>query len=152
MKLFGLGAAAALTLGAATQALVGQATVSAEQAEAANTELGAAGITGVQFITKAAFEELDGKATRLDQAEASVQGYVTALTAAGAADVAALVAQRDGYKLKADKFDALPGASHTTPALPTGTSDVEKAEPNADQLALDALPHNKALAGHPIFG
>ena len=152
MKLFGLGASASLTMGAAVSALIGQAAVTTDQAIAANTELSAAGITGVQLITKAAFEELDGKATRLDAAEATARGFTEALTAAGAADVAALVAQRDGYKVKADLYDKKPGASHTTPALPTGTSDVDKGEPDADQKALDALPHNKALAGHPMFG
>ena len=103
-------------------------------------------------MPSATLEELTTTAGRVEAAEAAVQGINSSLAAAGAADVAALVAQRDGYKVKADKFDALPGASHTSPNLPEGTSDLDKGEPNADQKAIDDLPHNKALTGHPVFG
>jgi hypothetical protein len=152
MKLFGLGAAAPLVLGSAMLAIVGKESVTAEQAEAANTELTAAGIKGAQLITEAAFTELSEKAGRVDAAEATAKGFTDALAAAGAADMTALVAQRDGYKVKADKFDKGPGADHTTPTLEAGKTDVEQGEPNADQKAIDELPHNKALAGHPMFG
>lgn len=152
MKFFGLGAAAPLTLGVAMQALLGQDTVSAEQVDAANTELATAGLKGAQLVPGAVLDELTAKAGRTDAAEASAQGMTEALAAAGAADVAALVAQRDGYKVKADKFDKAPGASHTTPSLQPGASDVNPTEPDADQKAIGELGHNKALAGHPMFG
>jgi hypothetical protein len=154
MRLFGRNSpdANTLTLGAAMQAIIGQATVSTEQAEAANIELEAAGIKGAMLITEAAFNDLDSKAGRVDAAEASVKGYTDALAAAGAADMAALVAERNALKVKADKFDAKPGASHTTPALPTGTTDLEKGEPDANQKAIDDMPHNQAVASNPLFG
>ena len=151
MKLFARGAAAPLTLGAAMLAIVGSNAVTAEQAEAANTELTAAGISGAQLITEADFTDLTEKAGRVDTAEAAAKGFTEALTTAGAADVAALVAQRDGYKVKADLYDKAPGAGHSNPALPAGTSDVEKGEPDANQQAIDELPHNKAIDGNPLF-
>ena len=141
-----------LTLGAAAHVLVNAETVSPEQATAANEELKAAGVTGALLITEAAFNDLTAKASRADKAEATASGYAAALAAAGVADIAALVQQRDELKVKADQFDKGPGASHTTPTLEAGATDVDKDEPNADQQAIDALPHNKALAGHPMFG
>jgi len=141
-----------LTLGAASHALISAETVSPEQATAANDELKAAGVTGALLITEAAFNDLTAKAGRAEAAEASAKGSADALAAAGATDVAALVAQRDGFKVKADQFDKLPGAAHTTPTLEAGTSDVDQGEPNADQQLINDLPHNKALAGHPMFG
>ncbi|MGI4833298.1 MAG: hypothetical protein ACRYFK_07535 [Janthinobacterium lividum] len=151
MKLFAKSGLATLAFGAAMLALVGKETVTSEEAEAANGELETAGIKGAQFITEAAFNDLTTKASRTDAAETSAQGLKDALAAAGAADVAALVAQRDGYKVKADKYDKGAGADHTNPTLKKGESDVETAEPDAHQKAIDELPHNKALAGHPLF-
>ncbi|MGI4760475.1 MAG: S49 family peptidase, partial [Janthinobacterium lividum] len=141
-----------LTLGAAAHALISAETVTPEQATAANEELKTAGVTGALLITEAAFNDLTTKAGRADAAEASVKGISAALAAAGAADVATLVAQRDGFKVKADQFDKLPGAAHTTPTLEAGASDVDKGEPNAHAKAIAELPHNKALDGHPVFG
>ena len=152
MKFFGLGAAAPLTMGVAMQALLGQETVTAEQVDTANTELVAAGLKGAQLVPGAVLDELSAKAGRAELAEASAKGMTEALAAAGAADVAALVAQRDGFKVKADKFDKLPGAGHTAPSLVPGASDVTPAEPDANQKAIDELPHNRALAGNPLFG
>jgi len=140
-----------MVFGAAMLALVGT-TASAEQVDAANQDLDAAGIKGAQLVPGATLDELTAKADRTDAAEAAAQGYTDALAAAGATDIAALVAQRDGFKAKADKFDKLPGAGHSNPLLEAGKTDVEQGEPNADQVAIDNLPHNKALAGHPMFG
>lgn len=141
-----------LTLGAAAHALVATTAITDEQLTAANSELTAAGVTGAQLITEAAYNDLSAKAGRADAAEASVKGFTDALAAAGATDIAALVAQRDAYKVKADQFDKAPGASHTTPLLAAGATDVDPTEPNADQKAIGELGHNKALAGHPLFG
>ncbi|MDJ0367299.1 S49 family peptidase [Hymenobacter sp. H14-R3] len=141
-----------LTLGAAAHALVSAVAITPEQATAANAELTAAGVTGAQLITEAAFEDLTTTAGRATAAEASLQLVTTALAAAGATDIAALVAQRDGFKVKADKFDKAPGAAHTGTALEAGRTDVELGEPSAHQKAIDALPHNQALAGNPLFG
>lgn len=151
MKLFAKSSPAPLVLGAAMLALT-SATVTAEQVDAANQELDAAGIKGAQLVPDATLTELTEKAGRVEMADASIKAYTDALTAAGAADVAALVAQRDAYKVKADQFDKGAGATHTTPNLAAGTTDVDSGEPNADQVAIDNLPHNKALAGHPLFG
>lgn len=151
MKFFGKSDAPALAFGASMLALVG-ATASPEQVDAANQELDAAGIKGAQLVPGAVLDDLTAKAGRTETAEASAKGYTDALAAAGAADVAALVAQRDGYKVKADLYDKGPGADHTTPTLEPGQSDVDKGEPDAHQKAIDELPHNKALAGHPMFG
>jgi hypothetical protein len=132
-------------------ALVGTS-ASAEQVDAANQELDAIGIKGAQLVPGAALDELTAKAGRTDTAEAAAKGHTDALAAAGVESVAALVAQRDGYKVKADKFDKNPGAGHTNPVLPEGESDVEEIAPDADQETINALGHNKALAGHPMFG
>ncbi len=152
MKFFGRTGPAPFTAGVALLALVGQDTVTAEQVDAANTELDAAGLKGAQLVPGAVLDELTAKAGRTDTAEASLKGVNDALAAAGAADVAALVAQRDGYKVKADKFDAKPGASHSNPSLVPGATDLGQGEPDANQKAIDELPHNRALAGNPLFG
>lgn len=152
MKLFGRELGAALVFGAAMTALVGKETVSAEEAEAANGELAEAGIKGAQLINEAAFDDLTEKAGRTDTAEATAKGFSDALAAAGAESIEALVAQRDGYKVKADKYDKAPGATQTNPTLKAGESDVEENAPDAHQQAMDELPHNKAIAGHPMFG
>ena len=141
-----------LTLGAAAHALVAATAITDEQLTAANSELTNAGVTGAQLITEAAYNELTTKAGRADAAEASLKGVTDALAAAGVADIAALVAQRDGFKVKADKFDKAPGADHTTPTLEAGKTDVEDTAPDAHQEAINGLAHNKSLEGHPIFG
>ena len=151
MKLFGKSGPAPAVFGAAMLALVGTS-ASAEQVDAANQELDAAGIQGAQLVPGATLDELTAKADRTDTAELAAKGHTDALAAAGVESVAALVAQRDGYKVKADKFDKAPGASHTNPNLEAGKTDVEQGEPDAHQQAIDNLPHNKALAGHPMFG
>jgi hypothetical protein len=151
MKLFGKSGAPALAFGAAMLALVGT-TATAEQVDAANQELDAAGIKGAQLVPGATLDELTAKADRVDTAEAAAKGHTDALAAAGVESVAALVAQRDGYKVKADKFDKAPGAGHTTPTLEAGKSDVEETAPDADQETINGLAHNKALDGHPLFG
>ena len=152
MKLFGKSGPAPAVFGAALLALVGT-TASAEQVDAANQELDAAGIQGAQLVPGATLDELTAKADRTDTAELAAKGHTDALAAAGVESVAALVAQRDGYKVKADKFDKGPGAGHTNPVLPEGTSDVvEDTGADADQQTINGLAHNKALAGHPMFG
>lgn len=151
MKLFGKSGPAPAVFGAALLALVGTS-ASAEQVDAANQELDAAGIQGAQLVPGATLDELTAKADRTDTAELAAKGHTDALAAAGVESVAALVAQRDGYKVKADKFDKGPGAGHTNPVLPEGESDVEDAAPDADQQTINGLAHNKALAGHPMFG
>jgi ClpP class serine protease len=140
-----------LTLGAAAHALVANQSITPEQATAANAELTAAGVTGVQFITEAAADEFEAQAGLLTLAQASVQATADALAAAGVTDIAALVSQRDAYKVKADKYDKAGGAQHTTPNLEAGATDIDAGEPDANQKAIDELPHNKALDGNPLF-
>ena len=159
LELFKKSPAAGLTFGTAMMAMVGKETISAEEATSANTELADAGIKGAQLINEATFTDLTEKAGRVDAAEQAAtdaqQAATTAteaLAATGVDSISALVAERNAYKVKADKFDKSSGANHTSPVLPTGETDVEKGEPDAHQLAIDALPHNQALAGHPLFG
>ncbi|MDO7875530.1 hypothetical protein Q5H93_12370 [Hymenobacter sp. ASUV-10] len=144
MTLFGKKDVATLTLGAAMLALVGKDTVSAEEAGAANEELSTAGITGAQLLNQASFNDLSEKAGRVDAAEKE------------AAD-----AKASNEKLSADLKAAndelatlrkKPGATHTTPRLAAGQTDVEADAPDAHQQAIDELPHNQALDNHPIFG
>lgn len=156
LKLFGRGGNPAITLGAAMMALVTTDTVSAEQVDAANQELETAGIAGAQLVPSAVLEELTTKADRVDAAEKAATEAKTALDtelkAAGVETVAALVAERDAAKAKADELGKKAGALHSKPALKAGESDVEDGEPDENQKAIDELPHNKALAGHPLFG
>lgn len=172
MKLFSRGAAAPLTLGAAMLAIIGQEAVTAEQAEAANTELEAAGLKGAMLITEAAYKELEtgstaweaahealtaagatdvaALASERDTLKTSLASVNSALTAAGAADVAALAADRDKHKLAAESFGNQPGKLPST----AGKKGNDLPEEGADEAAaaIGNLAHNKALEGHPVFG
>ena len=137
------------TFGPAMQALVGAATITAEMATAANAELTAAGIVGAALITEGSYQALETASSSLaamtqarDQAQATMKGMSDALTAAGATDVAALVASRDEWKGKAEAYGELPGA------LPTSASkekpDVSE-EGGDDDAKLVASLHAKML-------
>ncbi|WP_201980376.1 S49 family peptidase [Hymenobacter rubidus] len=146
-----------VSLGAAMLALMGAETVSAEQADAANAELKELGITGAALITAAAHEQLETAAasvatltTAKDTAESSLLAVKGALTAAGATDVAALVASRDEWKAKAEAFGSQAGALGTTP--PKEANDVQEGTAASEaQKAIDELPHNQALDNNPLF-
>lgn len=151
MKLFSKNSPAQLTLGAAMLALVGKETVSAEEAEAANGELAGAGVTGAQLITEAAFKELTDQASAgdeagkaRDKAAADLKAVTDALAAAGAADVAALVAQRDEARQKAEEYGAQPGAMGTTAAKEK--PDVSEEGGDANEKLVAEL-HEKMLRG-----
>jgi ClpP class serine protease len=144
--------------GPAMLALVGAETVTAEMASAANAELEAGGIMGAALITSAAFSELEGKAGQLEQmstartsAETTLTAMTEALAAAGATDVASLVASRNEWQQKAEAFGSQPGQMPTS-----AQKDADKTgEPNtttATQKAIDELAHNAALDNHPLFG
>ncbi|WP_198172789.1 S49 family peptidase [Hymenobacter ginkgonis] len=139
-----------LVLGAAAHALVTAETITPEQLTAANGELTAAGVTGAQLIAEAAYSDLSARAGRADTAEATARGFTDALAAAGVTDIAALVSQRDAFKLKADLYDKGPGAAHTDPTLVAGATDVDK-EADANQKLIAQLPHNQALDNNPLF-
>ena len=145
------------TLGAAMLALVGVETVSAEMATAANTELEGLGITGAALVTPDAYQALEAKAGLVEAAQAAqatAEGRLTALTeavtAAGASDVAALAAQRDEWKTKAEAFGSQAGAMGTT-AAKEGNDISEGTPATAAQKAIDELPHNQALDNNPLF-
>lgn len=144
--------------GPAMQALVGAETVTAEMASAANAELAQLGIAGAALITPAAMQPLEaaaGQVTTLTAGLTTAQGQLTAmteaLTTAGATDVAALAADRDGWKTKAETYGSQAGALGTS-AQKEGADINEGTPATAAQKAIDELPHNAALDNHPMFG
>ncbi|QIX60885.1 hypothetical protein HER32_06715 [Hymenobacter sp. BT18] len=150
MKLFQRPATAAV-FGVAMMALVGKETVSAEEAEAANSELQEAGVTGAALITSAAFNELEQKAGRVDAAETALANEQKARETAEATS-AQLQKDLTAANAKVTELGGKPGAEHTNPGKENGKSDVDEAAADEHQKAIDSLPHNQALAGHPIFG
>jgi hypothetical protein len=149
MKFFGKSDPTPVLMGAALLALVGSDSASAEQIDAANEELEAAGLKGAQLVPGATLDDLTAKADRVDTAESAVKATADAVKAAGATSVADLIAQRDAARKDAEEFGSQPGE------LPTGSTKVKPdVEEGADEAtkAIDELPHNKALAGHPLFG
>jgi hypothetical protein len=172
LNLFGRNNATAPTLGAALLALVGATTVTPEMAAAANEELTAMGISGAALITEAALDGLEtaetawnatqealttagatdvaALATERDTLKTGMATVNAALTAAGATDVAALAADRDKHKADAERFGGQPGALGTTP--PKTAPDASEEGGDEHAKAIDALPHNQALKGHPLFG
>jgi protease-4 len=116
---------------AALAGLTGAA-LTADLVTAANTELEAAGITGAALISEAAHDALKADATAWTAAH-------TALEAAGATDVAALAADRDSWKEKAEAFGEQPGA------LPTSsTKEKPDLAEEGGEKVVDAL-HRKML-------
>lgn len=172
LKLFGGSNAATPALGAAMLALVGATTVTPEMATAANAELEAMGITGAALITEAAHNALDTDATAWNAAQEALTtagatdvaalaaerdtlktgmaSVNAALTAAGAADVTALAADRDKHKADAEQFGNQNGVMGTSSTKITPDASQEGGDEHAQ--AIDALPHNQALKGHPLFG
>lgn len=60
--------------------------------------------------------------------------------------------ERDDFKAKAEKFGRQAGAAHAVPNA--GKAEGGNTEPTAEeaaQAAIDALPHNQALASNPLF-
>jgi hypothetical protein len=119
---------------AALAGLTGAA-LTADLVTAANNELEAAGITGAALITEAAHGTLEADATAWNAAH-------TALEAAGATDVAALAADRDSWKEKAEAFGEQPGEMPTSSTKTAGDLAEEGGDEN-DKL-VDAL-HRKML-------
>jgi hypothetical protein len=172
LNLFGKKDAASPTLGAAMLALVGATTVTPEMASAANEELTAMGISGAALITEAALDGLEtaetawnatqealtaagatdvaALASERDTLKTGMATVNAALTAAGAADVTALAADRDKHKADAEQFGSQPGAVGTSSTKNTPDASEEGGDEHAN--AIDALPHNQALKGHPLFG
>lgn len=119
---------------AALAGLTGAA-LTADLVTAANAELEAAGITGAGLITEAAHDALEADATAWNAAH-------TALEAAGATDVAALAADRDSWKEKAEAFGEQPGALPTSSAKEK--ADLSEEGGDDAQKQVDAL-HAKML-------
>ena len=86
---------------AALAGLTGAA-MTADLVSAANDELEAQGILGAALVSQASHDQLSADATAWNAAH-------TALEAAGATDVAALAADRDAWKEKAEGFGEQPG-------------------------------------------
>lgn len=172
LELFGRNKATTPTLGAAMLALVGATTVTPEMATAANAELTAMGISGAALITEAALDGLEtaetawnatqealtaagapdvaALAAERDTLKTGMASVNAALTAAGAPDVAALAADRDKHKADAEKYGNQAGDKSTSSAKNTPDASQEGGDEHAK--AIDALPHNQALKGHPLFG
>lgn len=107
---------------AALAGLTGAA-LTPELVSAANAELEAAGITGAALITEAAHDQLAADATAWNAAH-------TALEAAGATDVAALAADRDAWKEKAETYGDQPGELPTSAAKTDGDVQDEGGDEN----------------------
>jgi len=107
---------------AALAGLTGAA-LTADLVTAANTELETAGITGAALITEAVHDQLEADATAWNAAH-------TALEAAGATDVAALAADRDKWKEKAETYGDQPGELPTSAAKTDGDVTEEGEDEN----------------------
>ena len=152
LKLFGKSDATTLVLGASMLALVGNETATAEQVDAANQELDAAGIKGAQLVPGATLDELTEKAGRVDAAEQAATDAKAAEKVATDA-VAAAEKRADDAEAEMERMAKQPGATVTHPRKSKDKNDVEEeAGADAHQKAIDELPHNKALVGHPVFG
>ncbi|WBA42971.1 hypothetical protein [Hymenobacter canadensis] len=126
LQLFGKSAATTLVLGASMLALVGTESATAEQVDAANQELDAAGIKGAQLVPGAALEELTAKAGRVEAAE----------KAQAEAEKKAADLQEANTKLT-EQVTALgkkPGADATTPVRKDGAADLQE-EPTSESEA-----------------
>jgi signal peptide peptidase SppA len=121
---------------AALAGLTGAA-LTADLVTAANNELEAAGITGAALITEAAHDTLETDATAWNAAH-------TALEAAGATDVAALAADRDAWKEKAETYGDQPGELPTSSAKENG--DVAEEGGDENTKLVETL-HEKMLRG-----
>jgi len=115
--------------------------LTAEMVTAANEELEAEGIEGAALITETEYSALQASA----KAESNLTAQVQTLTAANAT----LTQERDAAVAKAAEYGGQPGAISTAPAK-AGADHIDEG-PDANQLAIDELPHNKALAGNPLF-
>lgn len=137
MKFFGKQNAATLTLGAAMMALVGTETATAEQVDAANQELDAAGIKGAQLVPGALLEELTEKAGRVDAAE---KAQTDAEKKAGDLEEAngTLTEQVKALGKK-------PGADATTPVRQDGAADLEEPSEQRANEKIVADLHAKML-------
>jgi ClpP class serine protease len=114
------------------------AALTADLVTAANNELEAAGITGAALITEAAHGTLEADAAAWNAAH-------TALEAAGATDVAALAADRDEWKVKAESYGNQAGVLPTSSTKKKPDSEEEGGDDNAKLV--DAL-HEKMLSGN----
>ncbi len=121
---------------AALAGLTGAA-LTPELVSAANTELEAAGITGAALITEAAHDQLAADATAWNAAH-------TALEAAGATDVAALAADRDQWKEKAETYGDQPGELPTSAAKTDGDVQDEGGDEN-DRIVAET--HARMMGG-----
>ncbi|PSR53903.1 hypothetical protein AHMF7605_10430 [Adhaeribacter arboris] len=125
-------------------ALAGKKTedITAEEFDAVNEELEAAGIDTAGFITAAqltTFETGLSDATRLQTENNTLTAANTKLTA----DLATANSE-------VTRLGALDGAASTGSAK-AGTEMEEEAAEDENQKAIDALPHNQALANNPAF-
>jgi signal peptide peptidase SppA len=106
-----------------------------ELVSAANDELEAQSITGAALIGQAAHQELTAART-------SMVGVTAALLTAGAPDVAALAADRDSWKEKAEAFGSQPGVVASQPVKVA--ADVNEEGGDDNEKIVDAL-HAKML-------
>jgi len=148
----------ALVFGAAMLALVGNESAYAEQVDATNQELDAAGIQGTQLVPAALLDDLTEKAGRIDTAEAAVATAQQEATAAKAAEktatdaLAAAIKRADEAEAEVERLGSQPGAERSTPRRAPGKNDVpEEAGAKTTDQILAELPHNKALDGNPLF-
>jgi ClpP class serine protease len=107
------------------------------------------------LVTEERLEALNASLDSANQTIGSKEAEITQLKAdLQAAKDAQSTAEtdRDAWKAKAEKFAKGPGASHFV--LNQGKAEGGNEDLTAEQQAqalIDALPHNKALEGNPLF-
>ncbi|OWP62896.1 hypothetical protein CDA63_11805 [Hymenobacter amundsenii] len=144
LKFFGKsGGLATALMGTAMLAIIGNESASAEQIDAANQELDAAGMKGAQLVPTGTLEELTAKADRVDTAEAAVttaQGAEKTATDA----LAAATKRADEAEAEVVRLGAQSGAAPTAPRKDAAKNDVQEPSANDHQKTVDAL-HAKML-------
>lgn len=140
LQIFGKSAATTLVLGASMLALVGNESATAEQVDAANHELDAAGIKGAQLVPGATLQELTEKASRVDAAE----------KAQLEAEKKAEGLEEANGKLteQVATLGKKPGADATTPVRKDGAADLEEPSELSANEKIVADLHAKMLAGN----
>ena len=113
------------------------AALTPELVAAANDELEAQGVTGAALISATDHQQLT-------TANSTLATMTSALTAAGATDVAALATDRDAWKEKAEAFGEQPGTMPTTVVKQKADVSEEGGDEN-EKIVADL--HEKMLRG-----
>lgn len=107
------------------------------------------------LVSEERLEQLNSSLTAANSRVSDLEGQVSQLQTDLQNSKDALVKaeqERDNFKAQAEKFGKQAGAAHTAPKKdkPEGGASELTPEEQA-QAAIDALPHNQALANNPLF-